>query len=539
MKRLVPLIAFAFFLSTSNQLLFAQTSPVKQWDKTFGGNGIEQLYGVEQTADGGYILAGQSDSGISGDRTQASKGGFDYWLVKLDANGNKQWDKAFGGSDLDILYAMQQTSDGGFILGGTTRSGISGDKSEALRGLDDYWVVKLDANGNKVWDKTIGGTNIEIFRSLRQTADGGYILGGSSRSGIGGDKTQTNRDTASTYDYWVVKLNAAGAKVWDRTFGGTKDDQLETLKQTSDGGYILGGNSYSDIGGDKTQATNNYSSDFWVIKLDNLGNKVWDKTIGGNNSEYLGNLIQTTDGGYLLAGSSESGISGDKTQASKGNRDCWIVKMDGSGNKLWDKAYGGSLFEFLSCLQQTPDGGFILGGGSNSNISGDKTTASKGGDDFWIVKVNSAGTKLWDKTLGGSSNDGCLALKRTADGGYILGGHSFSGISGDKTQPARGMNDFWVVKLAPDVLGEKEITRAETSLYPNPCSGILNLELKDQQPVEVIVSNSLGQCILSRTIVPEGQEKDHRLDLTQVAKGIYTVRVRSSNNIISRKILVQ
>src|SRR5688572_19380298 len=227
--------AFAFSTSLSLQ---AQTAPAKLWDKTLGGSGAESLSMVRQTPDGGFILGGHSNSGISGDKSQASPGGNDYWVVKVDASGNKTWDKTFGGSGEESFRTLQPTADGGYIIGGYSNSALSGDKSQASKGGFDYWVIKLDASGNKTWDKTFGGSAEEKLFSVQQTADGGYILGGTSASGLNGDKSQASQ---GGNDYWVVKLDASGNKIWDKTFGGSTAEDLYNLQQTADGGYILGG----------------------------------------------------------------------------------------------------------------------------------------------------------------------------------------------------------------------------------------------------------------------------------------------------------
>ncbi len=429
--------------------LQAQTAPAKLWDKTIGGSGGENLAILKQTTDGGYVLGGHSDSGISGDKSQASKGAADFWVVKTDASGTKTWDKTFGGSSDENFRTLQQTADGGYILGGYSNSGLNGDKSQASKGGFDYWVVKVDATGNKVWDKTFGGSGEEKLFSVQQTADGGYILGGASTSGISGDKTEASKGLG---DFWVVKLDATGNKVWDKTYGGSALDELISLQQTADGGYILGGVSASPVSGDKTQASKGLI-DFWVIKIDASGTKTWDKTLGGSADDngYI-NIQQTTDGGYVIGGSSASGISGDKTEASKGGADFWIVKLDATGTKTWDKTLGGSAADNPRSLQQTADGGYIVGGTSASGLSGDKTEANKGTtnlNDFWVVKLNASGNKTWDKTLGTSSNEAFNSLRQTTDGGFMVGGYSDAGINSDKTQASKGGNDYWVVKLAP------------------------------------------------------------------------------------------
>jgi hypothetical protein len=430
-------------------------APVKQWDKTYGGTGYDQLFTMQQTREGGYLLGGDSNSGIGGDKTQPLRGQRDYWIVMLDTHGQKLWDQTFGGAALDHLYAAQQTSDGGYLLGGQSNSGAGDDKSQPSRGGFDYWVIKLDANGNKQWDKTFGGSGNEFLWSLQQTRDGGYILGGHSNSGISGDKTQANHGQD---DYWVIKVDANGNQQWDRTIGGSSTDHLNAVQQTSDGGYVLGGSSNSGISGDKTQPSRG-SSDYWVVKLDATGNTQWDKAYGGEGGEAFGSLRQTRDGGYILVGNSDSGSSGDITQPSQGHEDYWVVKLDAVGNKQWDKTYGGKGQDYLQVVQQTTDGGYVLGGSSTSDVSGDKTQANRGGVDYWLVKLDAAGTKQWDQTYGGDAHETCYALQQTTDGGYVLGGYSASGLSGEKTQPNQGVfDDFWIVKLSPESVPSVVIT---------------------------------------------------------------------------------
>ncbi len=439
------LCAFSSFISNAQ-------SPSFQWDARFGGSGNDVLADVRQTADGGYIAGGWIESDISGEVSHPSRGGRDYWIVKTDASGNKQWDARFGGSGSDNLNTIRQTNEGGYIMGGWSDSNISGDKTQdAWETQDgwatfDYWIVKIDANGVKQWDKRFGGGETEFLESLQQTNDGGYILGGYSYSGISGDRTQGSR---GSYDYWIVKIDANGVKQWDKRFGGSESDNLSSLQQTSDGGYIMGGRSESGVSGDRTQSSQG-GFDYWIVKTNANGVKQWDKRFGGSDWDLLWKVEQTNDGGYILGGRSASGISGDKTQNSRGNFDYWIVKTNASGVKQWDRRYGGTDEDWLFDMQQLTDGGYLLGGWSRSSLSGDKTQCSHGGDDIWIVKVNAYGNKQWDARFGGSYAESFDALQQTDDGGYILGGWTNSSnttIYGNISQPTRGSRDYWIVKI--------------------------------------------------------------------------------------------
>jgi hypothetical protein len=357
--------------------------------------------------------------------------------------------RSIGGSSDDILINMSFTKDGGLILGGHSTSNKSGDKTEDTRGdfgLQDYWVVKLNKLGKIQWEKTIGGDVIDLLWSLQQTRDGGYILGGTSYSNSSSEKTENSRGLS---DYWIVKLDSLGIIEWDKTLGGADYDNLYVVQQTGDGGYILAGLSYSNTSGEKTENSRG-ESDYWIVKLNAGGIIEWDKTIGGNGSDLPTCLQQTKDGGYLLGGSSSSERSGEKSQNSRGLDDYWVVKIDQAGNVQWNKTIGGSDYDNLYALQLTADGGCILGGSSYSLKSGEKSQDSRGLSDYWIVKLDNRGNLQKDETIGGGGNDFLYSLEKASDGGFIIGGTSFSNISGEKTENNRGggfSGDYWVVKL--------------------------------------------------------------------------------------------
>ncbi|HEX5152506.1 MAG TPA: T9SS type A sorting domain-containing protein [Parafilimonas sp.] len=465
--------ALVFLHCLIGAVLLAQTPPPKQWDKRFGGSLDDVLGSAQQTADGGYILGGYSKSGIGGDKTQASRGGHDYWIVKIDANGVKQWDKRFGGDTTDYLFSVRQTFDGGYILGGITYSGISGDKTQASRGGYDYWMIKTDANGIKQWDKRFGGTGNDYACTVQQTTDSGYILSGYSYSGIGGDKTQDNWDPSlSTSDLWIVKTDVNGMKQWDKRIGGNMSESGSRPIQTSDNGYVLMSGSGSGISGDKTQLNWDVGGglDGWVIKIDANGAKQWDNHYGGFSSDFLNLGKQAFDGGYIFGGGTISGIGGDVTQEKRGTQDYWMIKTDVNGVKQWDARFGTNSYYYVSTLEKTLDSGYIIGGYTNSGISGDKTQTSQGGDDYWIVKTDANGVKQWDVRFGGAESDGCYSILQTSDGGYLLGGFSLSGTSSDKTEPSRGNADFWIVKLAGACTASKPTVTPggpTTNLCPN------------------------------------------------------------------------
>jgi hypothetical protein len=426
--------------------LFAQEI---EWQNTIGGSLLDDLRSIQQTVDGGYILGGFSSSGIFADKTENSFGLIDYWIVKIDSNGLIKWQNTIGGGSNDYLNSIELTSDGGYILGGYSLSNISGSKTENNLGSWDYWIVKTDSLGNIQWQNTIGGSNWDYLTSIKQTTDGGYILGGHSFSNTSGDKTEnTNGDN----DFWIVKVDSIGIIQWQNTIGGSKDDQLASIVQTSDGGYIIGGFSESNISGDKTENCLG-STDYWIVKTNATGNILWQNTIGGNGGDLLYSLEKTSDGGFILGGYSESNVSGDKIENNKGPMgtfDFWIVKLDSIGSILWQNTIGGSANDSLYAIQQTIDGQFILGGFSNSNISGDKSENNLSDIlfcDFWVVKTDSFGNILWQNTIGGDLYDFIYAVEASSDGGCLVGGRSTSDISSDKSEDNIAHWDYWIVKL--------------------------------------------------------------------------------------------
>ena len=373
---------------------------------------------------------------------------------------DKIHDKTF-----DMRATRIATRDGGFLIFGTVLYNIN------------YHIAKYNAAAALEWEKTYQGNQSDFLTSVIQTSDGGYLLGGDSNSTKGLDKSENtfDEDEYGSRDYWIIKISADGTKQWDRTLGGAKAEKLTSLLQTSDGEYLIGGYSDSPVSAVKTEPAilfdldyeNDYSNDYWVVKLTSSGAVKWDKTIGGNKEEYLSAMLPAPDGGYLLAGSSSSGIGHDKVTDNRGGLDYWIVKITSAGVKVSEKVFGGSNSDSVVGFEPTADGGFILGGNSVSEPSGDKTSQHFGPadyPDYWLVKVNAALDKQWDRTLGGSGYDVLVSIKQTLDGGYIIGGNSQSEPGGTRTAKRKGEQDIWIVKTNADgvSLWDKSLADAET-----------------------------------------------------------------------------
>jgi hypothetical protein len=325
----------------------------------------------------------------------------------FNLHGTQVWSRTFGGTGGEWAFSVVQTSDGGYALAGYTTSYGAGKS--------DFWLIKTDSLGNQQWNKTYGGTANDWASSVVQTSDGGYALVGSTYSSSG-----------SSYDFWLIKTDPSGNELWNKTYGTHYNDYASSVVETVDHGYALTGvtNSFGD--GALTSFRDLFivgNADAWLVKTDSSGNELWNKTFGGPHDDGAFSLAQTIDGGYALAGNTYSFSDGDNT-------DFWLVKTDSSGNELWNKTFGGPKDDFGYCVIQTNDGGCALVGITNSS--------GAGYEDVWLIKTDSCGNKLWDKTYGGSLNDEAYFVMQTEDDGYALAGSTYAF--------GAGLWDAWLIK---------------------------------------------------------------------------------------------
>jgi hypothetical protein len=362
------------------------------WQKSLGGSGQDLLKQVVLTNEGGFLLAGFSTSNEGLDKKEDSRGQSDFWILKLNAKGGEEWQKTIGGSGQDDLTTVVRTRDGGFVVGGSSASTISGEKTVPHYGGLDYWVMKLDKDGKLVWQQSFGGKYNDELRSISITEDGGFLLGGSSNSPESGNKTQKHLGES---DYWIIKLDKDGNEQWQKTIGNTGDDQLYIVYTTKDGHYLLGGNSNSEPGNDK-RSSNESGTDFWLVKLDKDNKDIlWQETYNIGKVDILTSLVENDDRTILLGGYAQgSRLRGNDKATSlrgndkmvKGTADYVAIKIDEKGEEKWRKDVGSDGEDILKKVVETRDGGYLMAGTSSGAISNDRNT-SKGGNDFWVVKL--------------------------------------------------------------------------------------------------------------------------------------------------------
>ena len=403
-------------------------------DKTFGGSENEDLVDVLEMKGNGFLLIGTSDSNGTGDQSVAtSRIGKDFWIVRTNASGEKLWDKRFGGEGNDICKSGIVLEDG-FLLAGYTTSKGTGDHSDSnVPAGINFWLLRIDLQGNKVWDKTFGGDGHDRCTTLLASEDGGFLLSGYSDSNQTGSKDSQGY---GDYDYWVVKVDSFGNKVWDKTFGGTARDVCQKAITLPSGGYLLWGESNSTGSGNKPSG-NNGLKDGWAVRIDRTGNLLWEKTYGGSISDSGKDLLADPLGGYLLVGESNS--------SGYGQADFWVIRTDTQGNTLWSKNYGGTAVDHCQGVLVDSDGNYILSGISWSDQTGIKTVSNRGLSDFWVIKIDPSGGIIWDRTYGGIGEEISCHSQILANGQLIHFGSTTSGKSADKTQSSQGMLDYWMI----------------------------------------------------------------------------------------------
>jgi hypothetical protein len=459
MKKKLIILFLIFILS--GYFLYSQTAPDTLWTQHFGGIHEDSSTCIRETSDSSLIIIGTTD--------QTGNGMNDIWLIKTDENGNMLWDKTFGGDQNDFSIMEQQTTDGGFIIAGTTES--------FGNGMQDFWLIKTDADGNEEWNQTYGTAENDRTQYVEQTSDGGYVITGGT-----GNFENNNQDA------WLIKTDENGNLEWQQTYGGNGNEKTYTVHQETDGSYILAG---------LTSSYGNGTYDAYLIKTDSLGNEIWSQTFGGPEIENAYSMQILPGEGYILAGSTKSFGAGDF--------DVWLIKTDEQGNEIWSYVYGTEVLDYCYSLDITSDGDFILGGLTNATVNGDV--------DVLAMKISDSGDEIWTKKIGLDGDEPSFFVEQTEDGGYILAGYTNSFGNGD--------NDVYIVKLAPDGTTDAEDIIDQPSgynlwNYPNPCNPSSTIRFSSglfpqNERLEIKIFNLKGQTVKTFSNLPITQSHNQQI----------------------------
>lgn len=516
---------FGLFLLLSTSQLISQDI---LWEKSYGGIHSEYLFDIIPTPDYGFILAGSSLSGKSGNKTETSQGDFDYWIWKMNERGDLDWQRSYGGQGADHLKSIASTVDGGYILAGTSTSGVGGDKKEDAVGKRDLWIIKLNPEGGEQWQKTIGSGGQDDIADIQLASDGGYIIGATSNGSF--SDSEVVRDYGG-FDYWVIKLNQDGNIEWQKSFGGKYADKLKSIEPTQDGGYIVGGWSNSNKSGSKSEDSYG-EGDFWILKLDQFGEIQWQRTLGGEQDDYLQIVFESHYGGYYAGGSSRSRISGLKTVSNGKGSDFWVVRLSENGAVIWQNTYDFGENDLLTSMKEQEDGNILIGGQAKTENIGLSRSDKKGIDDYIALKITSDGDEIWRQTIGSSGTDNLRKLIETRDGGYLLAGTSRGDASWDKNS-YHGLSDFWVVKLLDKNKPHKE-RYAGLEAFPNPADTYTNIIVNHEYKEGVFTIYDIGGRQIRRLVV---SDRLIPVNLQGLATGLYILTIATDIKTESVKIL--
>ena len=409
------------------------------WIRTFGGSGEDTAQSIIQTQDGGYAVLGFSNS-VDGDLVGKTTMVNDYWLLKLDAEGNLQWSNTYGGSKDDRGQSIIQLSDGGYAIVGYAMSD-DGDGSNN-EGFHDNWILRLDSTGGILWEKSFGFSGHDHSYDVVETSDGGFFFAGfldvTSSGGAGNEGKGSYLTRHGVGEFWGTRLDADGNLEWRRYFGGTNNDRSYGVVQADDGGFVMAGSSESNDF-DITDPKGSY--DYWVVKVSSTGDLVWQKSFGGTGIDKAYDIAKTADGGYVVTGNTFS--SDSDVQQNNGESDLWLIKLSDDGNLQWQKNFGGTAFDSGHSLKTTLDNGFVIAGNSKSG-DGD-LVENFGENDLWILKTNGEGTIEYQQVFGGAGIDFGFDVLEDQNGHLLVVGETasdeFQGLS------SKGSSDLVVIKI--------------------------------------------------------------------------------------------
>ncbi len=502
-------------------LSWCNAQVILDWQKCFGGTQSDIAFSIQQTSDGGYIALGESQSS-DGDITQHI-GNRDGWLIKMDSLSNLQWQVSLGGTNLEFAYKVLQTQDNGYLVGGYSYSSMcSGANS-------NMWFLKTDSIGNMLWEQCYGGNNYEGLYSFQQTTDGGFILIGTSGGPLPGDA-----------DVMLVKCDSIGNFLWSQYYGGSSDDYGMDIVQTEDNGFMILANTASQDGDVTTQHGN---QDFWLIKTDSVGNIQYNKCLGGSRPELPRSFYRTSDGGYVITGSSRS-LDGDVSGNYNPNgnyADVWVVRIDSLINIMWEQNFGGYSIDIGNSIYPVNNGGSIIVGNTFSNSG--NVSGNHGSHDIWLFKIDDFGNLIWEQCFGGSMDEKGYAVVQDANGNYVVAGSTTSNDYDVSGLHSANTNDYWIIKVNDQYsteLNEFQNIDNHFDIYPNPTTEEVTFTLKNLRGKNVTIEmyNIYGQLLSvfdEETI--SSDLKYIKKDLNNIPSGIYMVNFRCSSGMYTKRMV--
>ncbi len=480
------------------------------WQKDIKSHTQDFLSQVTTTIDQQYLITGSSIQAKKLTSENKQNNGYDFHLVKLNQQGEEIWEKYFSGQNHDFLSATAATQEGGFLLAGTSYSGKGLDKKEDSKGGSDIWLIRINEFGDELWQKTIGSASDEEARAVIQTTDFGFFIAGNIQNATKGYGSK---------DVLIIRLDKNGRELSQLIIGGRGSDEVEKMIPTADGGALLGMYSRSDAGGSKK--TENYGEgDYWIVKISKEGKVEWEKNYGGKGDDHLRTLAMTSTG-YIIGGESRSERSGNKTVGIEEGTDLWLLSINQSGEEIWQKSYNFKNRDILMGLNVVKSAddknskGFLIGGYTQAEgrIEADDET-------FWMLYLNQDGNEQWRKHVKGESRkkeERLSDIKLNRDGSIILAGTSAEEL---------GKENWKIVKLG-DKQVDQLIEKQDIKIYPNPVSDYAYVEIGFEfKEADITIYDMGGRQLQSL----KTKNKVTKINTQNLIQGAYLVTVKTDTN---------
>ncbi|AZA55462.1 T9SS type A sorting domain-containing protein [Chryseobacterium sp. G0201] len=481
------------------------------WQKDIKSNTQDFLSQVTTTIDGQYLITGSSIQPSKVSTQNKQNNGYDFHLVKLNQQGEEVWEKFFVGNNHDFLSATVGTQDGGFLVASTSYSGKSLDKKDDSKGGSDIWLIRLNEFGDELWQKTLGSNADEEARSVIQTTDLGFFVAGN---------VQNSAKGYGSKDVLIIKLDKNGKELSQLILGGKGLDEVEKMIPTKDGGALLGIYSRSNAGGSKK--TENFGEgDYWIIKLSKEGKVEWEKNFGGKGDDHLRTLVLTSTG-FLIGGESRSERSGNKTVGIEKGTDLWLISLNERGDEIWQKSYnfdGRDVLMGMSVLHSADDKtstGILIGGYTQA-----EGRIQSNDEKFWMLYLDQSGNEQWRKYVKGESSqreERLSDIKLNRDGSIILAGTSAETL---------GSENWKIIKLGDKQI-DQLIVKQDIKIYPNPVSDYAYVEIgfNDFKDAEIILYDMSGRQLQSL----KTKNKVTKINTQSLIQGAYLVTVKTDTN---------